>query len=93
MFFTFDLNRLFNTPNQPDIPKDAVKTEEVIEQDGYKTITTTWVADNFRYVVSTTEKIVTEKDDLKTKLKEAVAKEDYRLAAELSEQIKLLEKG
>lgn len=94
--FLFDLNKFFDSfaNYKIDIPKEAEKTEEVVEQDGYKTITTTYEAEGFKYVKRTTQPLPKEETELeKTKrlLKEAVTKEDYRKAAELKEEVKLLE--
>lgn len=79
--------------SKPEIPKDAEKTEETLEQDGYRTVTTTYKAPGFSYVVSSTAPIEKETSVLETlqkALKEAVEKEDYLKAAELKKEIGLL---
>lgn len=77
---------------EPVIPKNAIKTEETLEQDGYKTTTTTYKAPGFSYVISSTVPIEKEKGVLETlqkSLQEAVDKEDYLKAAELKKEIEL----
>lgn len=78
---------------EPFIPKDAVKTEETLEENGFRTVTTTYKAPGFSYVVSSTSPIEKETSVLETlqkALKEAVEKEDYMKAAELKKEISLL---
>lgn len=96
MFFNWNefFKRLdvYSTP--VNIPKNATKTEEVLEQDGMKTVTTTYKAPGFVYTVTSTEPLVREQnvlEQLKKALGEAVASKDYLKAAELKKEIELVE--
>lgn len=96
--FDFDnyFKRLFSfySLDKVEIPEDAVKEEKVLEQNGYRTVTTTWTAKGFSYTSTVTESLPKEESQLdkaKRLLAEAVQKEDYRQAAELQEQVKRLE--